>query len=82
MLRIETVVTTAPMHYDAATRTLSAEHSDLGSPPLANRLLVRSHRTNQVVTFTLVARSVDPEGELQYTLYRGENGLRLKIWND
>jgi len=86
MIAVQLVVTTHGMTFDKRRRTLSCEHSTLGSPALGSLLRVRSHVTGAVLEFTregLEWNRNETPAELVATRYYCHGAdLSLVIWND
>lgn len=91
------VNTDARFHYNAATRTIIAEISELRGVGLFGRLFddacdvgvrLRSIRTGQIKNFTLVEEQTDAEGDTVAWHYRSDNAvgrpeeIKLVIFND
>ncbi len=69
--------------YDAKTKTLSAEHSSLGSPHLGGSVSVRSATSGTVEVFVFERHVKDRERELLAWEYRNaKHGIKLVIFND
>lgn len=76
------MISTETMNYNKATNHLYAEMSDIQLYNAAAVLMVKSHRTGKVVRFVFERSVRDREGELLTLIYKGDNGVRLTVFND
>lgn len=74
-------IPTERLHWDAKTRTFTAEASELG--PLGRLVLLRSARTGAVEEFTWCHTEKDRECDVTYWEYESHRtGCRLRVYND
>lgn len=76
------MISTETMTYNKATNYLYTEMSDIQLYSAVAILMVKSHRTGKVVRFVFERSVRNWEGELLTIIYKGDNGVRLKVFND